>query len=136
MNTHKRLHRIVIILCLWLPLQAIAGQWVHCAQVSNALTANQTEIESQMPPCHASAQTISSVMADVGSIEENTTQSSGDLPTCKHCQFACYWHCVLVMGDAFSQWIEVTPFDNGFKNPLPAQPWLALPQKPPQAFPA
>jgi hypothetical protein len=127
MIARKSLHFFVLALCLWLPLQAIAGQWLHCAQTQSSLidknslsTAKSTDV-----PCHQVTP------KNLHSPDSNIAQT-GDLKSCKHCQFMCHWHCVLLMNNTALQSIELTPHYPPFKLPSPAQPLLALPQKPPQ----
>ncbi|PUA27180.1 MAG: hypothetical protein B0W54_20380 [Cellvibrio sp. 79] len=136
MNARKSVHMLVIALCLWLPLQAIAGQWQHCAQMQSLLSNldqnNNQSIEQEIPPCHQIADTTIQTSAD----QPQQDLQDSDIKSCKHCQFVCHWHCVLLKGDLVSGLIDLTPYYIPFKNPSPAQPLLSQPQKPPQAFAA
>jgi len=139
MNARKSVHMLVIALCLWLPLQAIAGQWQHCAQMQSILNnLDQSDkqsvltAEQEIPPCHQAADTITSANAD----QPQQDLQNSDIKSCKHCQFVCHWHCVLLKGDLVSGPIDLTPYYIPFKNPSPAQPLLSQPQKPPQAITA
>ena len=136
MNARKSVHMLVIALCLWLPLQAIAGQWQHCAQMQSILSNldqnNSQSIEQEIPPCHQIAATTTQTNAD----QPQQDLQDSDIKSCKHCQFVCHWHCVLLKGDLVSGLIDLTPYYIPFKNPSPAQPLLSQPQKPPQAFAA
>ncbi len=139
MTARKFVHMLVIALCLWLPLQAIAGQWQHCAQMQSVLATidqnnKKTELttDQEIPPCHQVAD--KATQKNAGSLQQDLQTS--DIKSCKHCQFACHWHCVLLKGDLVSGYIDLTPYYIPFKNPSPAQPLLSQPQRPPQAITA
>ncbi|QEY15117.1 hypothetical protein D0C16_03515 [Cellvibrio sp. KY-GH-1] len=127
MVTRKPLYYFVIALCLWLPLQAIAGQWVHCAQLQSSMMDKNPSLISHSTdaPCHQVDQ------KKLHSMDDNA-HSGKDIKSCKHCQFMCHWHCVLLVNNLLDQNIELTPHYTAFTLPSPMQPLLALPQKPPQ----
>lgn len=138
-TARKSVHMLVIALCLWLPLQAIAGQWQHCAQMQSRLTnLDHSDKETgltalqEIPPCHQIAETATPINTD---LPQQDLQDN-DIKSCKHCQFVCHWHCVLLKGDLVSGPIDLTPYYIPFKNPSPAQPLLSQPQRPPQSIPA
>lgn len=127
MTARKSLHFFVLVLCLWLPLQAIAGQWLHCAQIQTSL-ADKEQVPAtkhNTAPCHQIAQ------ENLQAIDKNPTPTD-DVKSCKHCQFMCHWNCVLLMDNLIPHSIQLTPHYTPFILPSPAQPLLALPQKPPQ----
>lgn len=129
MIARKRLHLIVIALCLWLPLQAIAGQWLHCAQLEFSLT--QLDATPEAKPhhsCHeipANAQTDQLIPAD-------QAPSSADIKSCKYCQFSCGWHSALVLREFTQPSVYSTIIYPQFIALPPAQPLLAAPQRPPR----
>lgn len=127
MVTRKPLYLFVIALCLWLPLQAIAGQWRHCAQLQSSLMDKNPSLIAKNTdvPCHQVAK------KNLLTMDDNSATVS-DVKSCKHCQFMCHWHCVLLVNNILAQNIELIPHYTAFKLPSPAQPLLALPQKPPQ----
>lgn len=129
MIARKRLHLIVIALCLWLPLQAIAGQWLHCAQLEFSLTQLDATLEANAHhSCHdipTDAQTDQSIPAD-------QAPSSADTKSCKHCQFSCSWHSALVVREFTQPSVYFTIIYTQFIALPPAQPLLATPQRPPR----
>lgn len=132
MTVRKSVHLLVITLCLWLPLQAIAGQWLHCAQMQSTLGIDKQPApiisQHETAPCHQVANTI--IKSTTG--QDQQPASDSDIKTCKHCQFVCHWHCVLLVDDLLSSQIDLTAYDIPFKNPSPAQPVLPQLQKPPR----
>lgn len=139
MKVRSPLHILVIALCLLLQLQAIAGQWLHCAQLQSGMEINQ-RIEqeetpsissNQLPPCH---QTVASSQPTAAEKQQQENGQTHDVTPCKHCQFVCHWQCVFLMGNMVAQYIDLTPYNIPVKNPTPEQPSLSLPQKPPQVF--
>lgn len=139
MIAHKRLHIIVIVLCLWLPLQTIAGQWSHCAKIESALsdksldkissgqsaeTSTKKTVIETGHQCHQASQQIS---------EQTIDNTSDTTIGCKHCQFVCHWHCVILLAELIPAKIEFTRDYSPFETPSHAQPVLATPQRPPQA---
>ena len=131
MIARKRLHLIVIALCLWLPLQTIAGQWLHCAQLEASLI--QADNVNEQPShlsCHdapAKAQLDQSMSgADVSSSE--------NIKSCKHCQFSCTWHSALVLREFIPPVFHFAMILTQYISPSPAQPLLATPQRPPRSF--
>jgi hypothetical protein len=133
MIIHKRLHIIVIALCLWLPLQAIAGQWSHCLKMESALSdksihhkqpsSEKSETETGHS-CHQASKQINPSTTDAS----NTSESN-----CQHCQFVCHWHCVILLADLIPAKIEFVRDYSPFEIPSLAQPVLETPQRPPQA---
>jgi hypothetical protein len=139
MKSRKRLHIIVIALCLWLPLQALAGQWLHCVQVDNYLektalqliSSSQTQLQ-QPASCHQHASTDK-----MTTHQSDKVQSTADTPsakTCNHCQFTCLWHGVLVLAEFSPHRIQLTQHYSPFQIPSPTEPLLATPQRPPQVL--
>ncbi|WP_049629724.1 hypothetical protein [Cellvibrio sp. pealriver] len=123
MNKHKYV-QLVIALCLWLPLQAIAGQLVHCAQLESQLniTASTTSDENN---ANADNQTSSPCHQKIDVPDET-------VKTCKHCQFVCHLHFAILIDSSFSNGHSVTSHLIPF-NPLsPKQPLLPQIQKPPR----
>lgn len=133
MSARKSIHLFVIALCLWLPLQAIAGQWLHCAQLQFSL--NNTSLNGDinaivnkaLPPCHQAALS-SQQQVD----QDQQPLQASDINSCKHCQFVCHWHCVLLVDGLISSAADLTPYYIPFKNPSPAQPLLPQLHKPPK----
>lgn len=132
MIARKRLHMIVIALCLWLPLQAVAGQWQHCAKMESSLSATNKNLSvkdtnvvstTEQQSCHEVAQ-------DTAPVQD---QSSADMKsTCNHCQFVCHWHFVIVLRELMPASINMAIAYTHFTIPSPQQPTLATPQRPPQ----
>jgi hypothetical protein len=103
MIARKRLHIIVIALCLWLPLQAIAGQWLHCAKMESALSDKKnTTKKSEITSSHSCHQAPDN-KASTDNLQISTEPSSS---TCNHCQFVCHWHCVILLADLIPFKIE------------------------------
>ena len=122
MNKHKYV-QLVIALCLWLPLQAIAGQLVHCAQ-----------LESQLNIA------VSAASAEKNAIADNQTSSpchqKVDVPddtvtACKHCQFACHLHFAILIDAPLPNRDTTSPRLIPFSPSSPEQPLLPQLQKPP-----
>jgi len=129
MIARKRLHLIVIALCLWLPLQAIAGQWLHCAQLEFSLT--QLEAAPEAKPHHSCHEIPTNAQTDQ-SISADQTPSSADIKSCKHCQFSCSWHSALVVREFTQPSVYSTIIYPQFIALPPVQPLLATPQRPPR----
>lgn len=143
MKTRQAMHYFVIALCLWLPLQAMAGQWLHCAQLQTNLeqkphldslakpVIQPAVTPSKIPPCHQS---------DGGDwLSKDLQAAQGTLQieapaSCKHCQFICHWHCLLMIESPVWFGIDPISFYIPFKNPSAPQPLLEQPQRPPQSF--
>jgi hypothetical protein len=132
MIARKRLHIIVLALCLWLPLQAIAGQWLHCAQIESSLA--QLNLADE-PKIHSSCHDSAPALQIDSSADSNSSQTSPDVKSCNHCQFSCSWHSALVLHEFTQPGINSNNIYIQFKTPSPAQPALETPQRPPQ-FPA
>ncbi|MEN0037446.1 MAG: hypothetical protein AAGC78_10265 [Cellvibrio sp.] len=129
MIARKRLHMIVIALCLWLPLQAIAGQWLHCAQIESSLAQLDSAAEPKPhPSCHDS---VPDAQFD-SSTTSNHHPISTDTKSCNHCQFSCSWHSALVVHELTPMGIYSESTYIQFKVSSPAQPALETPQRPPQ----
>lgn len=131
MIARKHLHLIVIALCLWLPLQAIAGQWLHCAQLDASLM--QADESPETTPhfsCHdAPVETQEDYPAS------NPDQGIlADTQSCKHCQFSCTWHSALVLREFTQPIFDILILYTQFTTPSPAQPLLAMPQRPPRLY--
>jgi hypothetical protein len=129
----KRLHIIVIALCLWLPLQAIAGQWSHCVKIESALSEKKsTELpeakNTAMETAHGCHQASKQINAQTTDATSNTSEIS-----CQHCQFVCHWHCVILLADLLPAKIEFIQDYSPFEILSPVQPVLATPQRPPKA---
>lgn len=140
MIVHKRLHIIVIALCLWLPLQTIAGQWSHCAKIESALSDKSlNEISSdklaETPTTKTTMETVHSCHQANKPVSQQTTDNTLDTSNfgCKHCQFVCHWHCVILLAELIPAKIEFDQDYSPFEIPSHAQPVLATPQRPPQA---
>ena len=130
MIVRKRLHLIVIALCLWLPLQAIAGQWLHCAQLESSLVLLDSKTEqTTKPSCH---ETISLTQHDNNIAAPDQSQTPTDSKNCNHCQFSCSWHAALVLREFTPPDISTSIIYSQFTILSPAQPSLATPQRPPQ----
>jgi len=129
MFARKRLLFVVIALCLWLPLQAMAGQWLHCAQLEFNLTQPDAIPEAKSHhSCHdipTDAQTDQRISAD-------QAPASADIKSCKHCQFSCSWHSALVLREFTQPIFDIVILYTQFTSPSPAQPLLAMPQRPPR----
>lgn len=129
MIARKRMHLIVIALCLWLPLQAIAGQWLDCVQ----LNANLMQPDTTPEPARHSSCHDSSAKADLNHSTPNTDALiSADIPSCKHCQFSCTWHSALVLSEFMQPSLHFAIIPTQFISLSPAQPLLATPQRPPR----
>lgn len=153
MKSRKSIHLFVIALCLWLPLQAIAGQWLHCAQVELSLghardlstgiaktvatdtvathmetteTKNLTKVPGS---CHQQAH-VTTTSPDQNDSQD--TSPAKKIFSCKHCQFVCHWHCVLLVEELLPEQLEVIPHHTPFRLPSPQQPLLPQQQKPPR----
>ncbi len=87
MIARKNLHFIVIALCLWLPLQAIAGQWLHCAQLDASLL--QADDSSETTPHFSCHDAPVETQADYPASNPDKGNSA-DTQSCKHCQFFLY----------------------------------------------
>lgn len=131
MNKRTYIH-LVIALCLWLPLQSIAGQWIHCAQLEVSLSklpATTVVAEIQhVQSCHEVNDSLvkKSLQSDESTPQSNTVKS------CKHCQFACHFHFAILLDEESPQVIGEPPHITPFKTPSPEQPLLAQAQKPPR----
>jgi hypothetical protein len=129
MIARKRLPIIVIALCVWLPLQAIAGQWSHCVNMEAVLSDGKNTLDKTEPmpshPCHQTS--------DIQTIADNiqTSNETSNTP-CNHCQFVCHWHCVILLADLIPYKIEFSRHYSPYITPTPAQPVLPTPQRPPQ----
>lgn len=129
MIARKRLHIITIALCLWLPLQAIAGQWLHCAQIESSFAQLDSATESKIhSSCHDSAPDL---QLD-NTVDTDHNQASPNTKSCNHCQFSCSWHSALVLREFTPPGIDSNSIYIQFKTPSPAQPALETPQRPPQ----
>ncbi len=129
MIVRKHLHLIVIALCLWLPLQAIAGQWLHCAQLEASLM--QSDKLSEPVP-HSSCHDAPAKAQLNNSTPSADVSSSADTTSCKHCQFSCTWHSALVLREFMQPTFTFSLTHTQFISPSPAQPLLATPQRPPR----
>lgn len=129
MIARKHLHLIVIALCLWLPLQAIAGQWLHCAQLESSFVQLDSTPE---PKIHSSCHDATKPLQPDQSTSNDQSPTSTDTKPCKHCQFSCSWHSALVLCEFTPPNIYSSISYDQFKTPSPAQPHLATPQRPPQ----
>jgi hypothetical protein len=131
MIARKRLHIIVLALCLWLPLQAIAGQWLHCAQIeSNFAQLESATTPKIKPSCHNSIPDSQSI--DLEHLDHKKTLTETKSKSCNHCQFSCSWHSAVVLREFIQPGIDTSIVYTQFKLPSPAQPALATPQRPPQ----
>lgn len=133
MVAHKRLYLIVIALCLWLPLQAIAGQWLHCAQ----LESNLTQLDAiPAATSHSSCHDIPADVPTKASLDQSTSNdqvtASVDINSCKHCQFSCSWHSALVLQEFMQPRVDSSVIYTQFILPSPVLPLLATPQRPPR----
>jgi len=129
MIVRKHMHLIVIALCLWLPLQAIAGQWLHCAQLEASLI--QADKFSE-PASHSSCHDAPAKAQLNHSTPGTDESSSTDTTSCKHCQFSCTWHSALVLREFMQLTFNFAVTHTQFISPSPAQPLLATPQRPPR----
>jgi hypothetical protein len=129
MVARKRLYLIVIALCLWLPLQAIAGQWLHCAQLESSLTQLDT-IPAATP--HSSCHDVSAKAPPDQSTSNDQASTSVDINSCKHCQFSCSWHSALVLREFMQPGVDSSIIYTQFIPPSPVHPLLATPQRPPR----
>ena len=128
MIARKRIHAIVIALCLWLPLQAIAGQWLHCAQLDASLI--QLEATAESAP-HLSCHDIS-IDKQQPQLADTQIASTADIQSCKHCQFSCSWHSALLLREFIQPSINLVITYTQFNSLSPDQPLLAMPQRPPR----
>ena len=129
MIKRKYLHKIVIALCLWLPLQAIAGQWLHCAKMASVLDKKENIIQPGIAIKHS--------CHDVASIDIQSVSDSSDQiqkKSCNHCQFVCQWQSAMLLTDLPVFEIQFITDYSRFNLPLPKQPSLEAPQHPPQFF--
>jgi hypothetical protein len=138
MIARKRLHIIVIALCLWLPLQAIAGQWLHCAKMESALSDKKNTVEkseiTSSHSCHQAPDNQASTDTSQASIDSDQTSTESANSHCNHCQFVCHWHCVILLADLIPFKIEFSQDYSPLEVLSPVQPVLATPQRPPQAW--
>jgi hypothetical protein len=131
MIARKRLHIIVIALCLWLPLQAIAGQWLHCAKMESALSDKKNTVEKSERISSHSCHQATDNQASTDSLQISSESSNAH---CNHCQFVCHWHCVILLADLIPFKIEFSQNYSPLEILSPAQPVLATPQRPPQVL--
>ena len=127
MIARKRIHLIVIALCLWLPLQAVAGQWLHCAQLDASLM--QLDVPAESAPhfsCHDAPVNAQPDHADT------PVSSTTDIQSCKHCQFSCSWHSAILLREFMSPSTNFVIIYTQFNFLSPTQPLLAMPQRPPR----
>jgi hypothetical protein len=133
MVAHKRLYLIVIALCLWLPLQAIAGQWLHCAQLESSLT--QLDAIPAATP-HSSCHDVPTDVPTKAPLDQSTLTDQAstlvDINSCKHCQFSCSWHSALVLREFMQPRVDSSIIYTQFILPSPVLPLLATPQRPPR----
>ncbi len=127
MIARKRIHVIVIALCLWLPLQAIAGQWLHCALLDASLM--QLDKPAEAAP-HFSCHDIS--IDKQQPLSDTQVASTSDISSCKHCQFSCSWHSALLLREFIQPSINLVFTYTQFNSLSPDQPLLAMPQRPPR----
>lgn len=129
MIARKHLHLIVIALCLWLPLQAMAGQWLHCAQLESSMEQLDEPQKSTFPlSCHGTPVKVQLEQP----ISTDQASTSADIKSCKHCQFSCSWHSALVLREFTQPIFDIAILYTQFTSPSPAQPLLAMPQRPPR----
>lgn len=132
----KRIHLIAIALCLWLPLQAVAGQWLHCAKMDSVLGVNEKisddkkNITTALPKhsCHQVA------TDNIKSIDNIKSDNDSTKKTCDHCQFVCHWNGVIVFLAFPELQSELAQHYSMLKIPFPVQPFQETPQRPPQDF--
>ncbi len=130
MIARKRLLTIVIALCVWLPLQAIAGQWLHCVNMEAVLSDGKNTLDKTEPmPSHPCHQT-SDIQITADNIQ--TSNETSNTP-CNHCQFVCHWHCVILLTELISAKIDFIRDYSPFEITSHVQPVLETPQRPPQA---
>lgn len=130
MIARKRLLTIVIALCVWLPLQAIAGQWSHCVNMEAVLSDGKNTLDKTEPmPSHPCHQT-SDIQITADNIQ--TSNETSNTP-CNHCQFVCHWHCVILLTELISAKIDFIRDYSPFEITSHVQPVLETPQRPPQA---
>lgn len=138
MKSRKSIHLFVIALCLWLPIQAIAGQWLHCAQMDlslgkardlSAKTVTTGSLAKAPGSCH---QQIHLTSTSPDQSDQQDTSPAKKIFSCKHCQFVCHWHCVLLVEELLPEQLEAIPHHTPFKLPSPQQPLLPQQQKPPR----
>lgn len=135
MNKRKYIH-FIIALCLWLPLQSIAGQWIHCAQLEMSLsklsaTTVVADVVAEMQHVQSCHEVGDSLVKKSLQSDESTPQSN-TIKSCKHCQFTCHFHFAILLEEASPQVTGEPPHITPFKTPSPEQPLLAQAQKPPR----
>lgn len=133
----KRIHLIAIVLCLWLPLQAVAGQWLHCEKmetvfdIKEKISDNTKNIIDVLPKhsCHQVATDKIQSIDNSKLVDVQFTKKS-----CDHCQFICHWNGAMVFANFPALEIELIHYYFTLNIPFPDQPFPETPQRPPQDF--
>lgn len=136
MIKRKYLYNIVIALCLWLPLQAMAGQWLHCAKMASLF---DKSVFDKKEIIHQPSKTVHHSCHDVATAQLKSVADAQDQSpqtTCNHCQFVCHWQSVILLSDLPDLNISLLIDYSDFNSPIPRQPSLETPQRPPQVITA
>lgn len=140
----KRMYFMVITLCLWLPLQAVAGQWLHCAKIESSLAVQSNlTVQSTLviasnldtapePSCHGGAPVTESGVSAIEPKGSQAPLSSDSSAPCGHCQLLCHWSWVAPLPELVAMATTGPLAYSRLTVPTPLQPALATPQRPPQ----
>lgn len=134
MIARKRLLTIVIALCVWLPLQAIAGQWLHCEKLESILTLDKKNLDlknidqkTTRHACHEATKQDSASVQSATVTDHHTFKKP-----CDHCQFVCHWNGVVPLNHSLEFSLNIQRDYSLFDILLPPQPYQATPQRPPK----
>ncbi|MGB3610429.1 MAG: hypothetical protein WA987_08640 [Cellvibrio sp.] len=84
---------LVLLLCLWLPLQAAAGSWLPCHWLS---ASTEIRMDHDNAPAHQGC-------GSPGATQVQTKAATPDSNTCFHCAAACHFSSAVLLPDAMAE---------------------------------